>query len=398
MYTGPKVTNDNLIFGFDTGYGVADTATSTRFYPGQPTTNLQSSNQTSGIVNGMSGISIAHVGEEDGWQKYSMNGTFTGGTYPYIMYLPNTSFTGGTKYSTQVKIKTNVPNKFNYFGTGINYVNQPMDHGGTSSSTVLADGSRLAKREGFAYTSSVSQPGYLLTNPINNTTFSSSTDFVYVKDFQVEQQDHSTPHTSTSRSNTTSLIDLKRTEAITLANMSFDSTGQPEFDGTDDYIDLGSDVAISPINQGWTAEYVFNSDDASVLQHFNGAEEDTHNANWLALYQSYLQVWDHGASVWKKGSTVFSDNTWYHIAFVQENGTSMQFYVNSVAEGGDHASFSWTASRSALNCRYVGMYEHSGGYSRRFNGHIPIARLYDAPLTAAQIKQNYNAYKKRFNI
>ena len=180
--------------------------------------------------------------------------------------------------------------------------------------------------------------------------------------------------------------------------MSFDSTGQLEFDGTDDYIDLGSDVAISPINQGWTAEYVFNSDDASVLQHFNGAEEDTHNANWLALLSSYMAVWDHGAGVWKYGSTQFSDNTWYHIAFVQETGTSMQFYVNGVAEGGNHASFSWTANRSALNCRYVGRYEHNGSYSRYFNGHIPVARLYDAPLTAAQIKQNYNAYKKRFNI
>ena len=398
MYTGPKVTNDNLVFGYDTGYGVADTATSTRFYPGEPTTNLQSSNQTSGILGGISGISIAHVGEEDGWQKYSMNGTFTGGTYPYTMYLSSTSFTGGTKYSTQVKIKTNVPGKFNYFGTGINYVNHPMDHGGTSSSTVLADGSRLAKREGFAYTANRSQPGYILTNPINNTTFSSSTDFVYIKDFQVEQQDHCTPFTASSRSNTTSLIDLKQTEAINVVNMSFDSTGQPEFDGTDDYIDLGSDVAISPISQGWTAEYVFNSDDASVLQHFNGAEEDTHNANWLALLSSYMAVWDHGAGVWKYGSTQFSDNTWYHIAFVQETGTSMQFYVNGVAEGGNHASFSWSANRSALKCRYIGMYEHNGGYSRRFNGHIPIARLYNAPLTAAQIKQNYNAYKKRFNI
>ena len=31
MYTGPKLTNDNLVFGYDTGYGVADKATATRF-------------------------------------------------------------------------------------------------------------------------------------------------------------------------------------------------------------------------------------------------------------------------------------------------------------------------------------------------------------------------------
>ena len=37
---GPNIVKDNLIFGYDTGYGVADNETSTRFYPGEPTENL----------------------------------------------------------------------------------------------------------------------------------------------------------------------------------------------------------------------------------------------------------------------------------------------------------------------------------------------------------------------
>ena len=120
---GTNIVTDSLVYGYDSGYGVADKHTSTRFYPGQPTTNLKSDTQTSGILLGMQGISIAHVGEENGYQKYSMNGTFTGGTYPYIMRLATQSFTGGVKYSVQVKYKTNVPSKFNYFGTqGINSV------------------------------------------------------------------------------------------------------------------------------------------------------------------------------------------------------------------------------------------------------------------------------------
>ena len=40
MYTGPNVTNDDLVFGYDTGYSVADNTTATRFYPGEPTTNV----------------------------------------------------------------------------------------------------------------------------------------------------------------------------------------------------------------------------------------------------------------------------------------------------------------------------------------------------------------------
>jgi hypothetical protein len=173
-------------------------------------------------------------------------------------------------------------------------------------------------------------------------------------------------------------------------------------DGSSDYIDLGSDIEVSSVanaaSNGWTAEYVFNSDSASTLQHFNGCEEDVHNAGWLALLSSKLAVWDRTSNVWKYGDTVFASNTWYHVAFVQLTGTTMQFYVNGIAEGGDHVSFSWTAAKSAFFARYIGRYEYNGGYSRYFNGHIPVTRLYNKALTASEIKVNFDALKNRFNI
>ena len=173
--------------------------------------------------------------------------------------------------------------------------------------------------------------------------------------------------------------------------------GTLDFDGTNDYIDLGSDITISPANQGWTAVYVFNTDDATTLQHFNSAENDEFNANWLALLSSYLAVWDRTQNIWKYGSTQFSSNTWYHIAFVQESGTSMQFYVNGVPEGGNHTSFAWSSSKSALITRYVGRYEYAGSYGRYFNGEIPVVQMYNRALSASEVLQNYNATKGRFS-
>lgn len=175
--------------------------------------------------------------------------------------------------------------------------------------------------------------------------------------------------------------------------------GNTSFDGSDDYIDIGSDIMISPNNKGWTAEYVFNTDSASTLQHFNSAEADDFNANWLALLSSKMAVWNVSPGYWRYGSTVFQSNTWYHIAFVQDpGGTNMRFYVNGVAEGGDHVGNSWTASYSSLKTRYIGRYEHAGGYSRYFNGEIPVVKFYKDALSSDEIKQNYNSYKKRFNI
>ena len=170
------------------------------------------------------------------------------------------------------------------------------------------------------------------------------------------------------------------------------------FDGTNEFIDFGSDIMLSPNNKGWTAEYVFYTHSASTLQHFNSAEADDFNANWLAIYQSKLAVWDHGQGVWKYGDTVFNSDTWYHVAFVQKSGTNMQYYVNGEPEGGDHTSFSFSSSFSALKTRYVGRYEYNGGYSRYFNGEMPVIKLYKQPLDDNQIKRNFNSYKRRFNI
>ena len=39
IFRGPSIVRDNLVFEYDTGYGVADNNTSTRFYPGEPTVN-----------------------------------------------------------------------------------------------------------------------------------------------------------------------------------------------------------------------------------------------------------------------------------------------------------------------------------------------------------------------
>ena len=215
---------------------------------------------------------------------------------------------------------------------------------------------------------------------------------------QFEIKPHATQYIDGTRSATQGLLDLTGNSTIDLSNVSFTSDAQVDLDGTSDYIDLGSDVTISPNNQGWTAEYVFNTDSASTLQHFNSAEADDFNANWLALLSSKLAVWDHGQGTWRYGNTQFSSDTWYHIAFVQESGTSMQFYVNGVAEGGDHTSFSWSSNYSALKTRYIGRYEYNGGYGRYFNGELPVTKLYNRALTAEEVQNNFNGIRSRFGI
>ena len=391
---GTNIVRDNLIFGYDTGHGVSNNTTATRFYPGEPTTNLQSSVQhADGQLYAVQSVAVSYVGEEDGYSKYSLNGSWTAGTYPYSMRVNSTSFTGGVKYSAQCKVKTNVPHKFHYFASnGFSYVNQPMDHSGTNSSTLLDEGCYLLKREGFAYTSTTSQPGYLWTRG-NSETFNSSTDFVYIKDFMIEQKDHCTPWTATSRSNTQGLIDLKRTRDISLANMSFDSTGQPEFDGTDDYTpttitrgDLGDTLTI-------IAYYKYTGNSSRTYTPIIGGFESGTGTEFFIGKNSgntNIGVQDGNYS----GSFVTGSNAWdgnYHqIVYTYYGGTG-KIYLDGVLK----STGSFTKCNSA-EIIHIGREAESSGYW--FLGDIPRVSIYNKVLTAAEVTQDFNTYKNRFNI
>lgn len=391
---GANIVRDNLVFGFDSGYGVAGGVTGTRFYPGKPTTNLQSSVQhADGQLYAVQSVSVTYVGEEDGWSKYSLNGSWTAGTYPYSMRVNSTAFTGGVKYSTQCKVKTNVPHKFHYFATnGLSYVNQAMDHSGANSSTLLDEGCYLLKREGFAYTSTTTQPGYLWTRG-NSETFSSSTDFVFIKDFMVEQKDRCTPWTATSRSNTASLIDLKRTFSIDVANCSFDTTNQPNFDGTDDYANVASYTEhnqstgsiegwVKPTNNGGN-RYAFGAGGTNTV----GATRALRisGGNWSVV------GYGNGTNAdWNDIATATTD--WQHVV-ITWSGTTYCFYLDGVKYGPTTRSGLVTPTGNIMRIGAPPFATNSN-----FIGSIASVKCYDAVLTQAQVTQNFNADRNRFNI
>jgi hypothetical protein len=223
---------------------------------------------------------------------------------------------------------------------------------------------------------------------------------LYMKNPRVEYRSYGTPFVNGTRSSTQSLLNMKGTQPIVnVSDVSFNSSGQMLFDGTSDFLDLTQDVLISDTNQGWTAEYVFKTNSAETLQHFNSAEADDFNANWLALYNSNLAVWNVDPGYWKYGDTVFSSNRYYHVAFVCDpGGTNYRFYVNGIREGGDHVGNSWGASYSRFVSRYIGRYEYSGVYERYFGGEIPVAKMYNRALTDTELASNYFHYATRYNM
>jgi hypothetical protein len=185
----PSVVTNGIVFYYDMN-------NPQKSWKGAPTTNLTPDLSIGAI---QAAPTATYVGVEDGWKKYSLNGTWTAGTYPYSLGIGAAAFTGGVTYSSSVFIKTNVPSKFASLFTGMNYVNEPMNNGGTSFSITQSDGSIYVGRSGFQYTNTTTQTGYLISQPIIGQVFNGATDFVYTKNGQVEVGTFPTPFVAGTR-------------------------------------------------------------------------------------------------------------------------------------------------------------------------------------------------------
>jgi hypothetical protein len=205
------------------------------------------------------------------------------------------------------------------------------------------------------------------------------------------------------RSATEGLLDLTGNQTVNLTNVSFDSNAQIGFDGTNDYINLGSDITIKS-SGGWSVESVVYYDsvaggynNVTSPANFIGSESITYNSWYWSVLNSKLALWNRSPGLWKYGSTTIQPDTWYHVVLVSyDSGTSYQMYLNGVAEGGDHTTYSWNASYSGLKVRYIGRGNQSN--TRLVSGNIPVTKIYNRALTAAEVQTNFNHYKTRFNI
>jgi len=385
-HANPNIITDGLAFMYDTGDG--------KSYKGQPTTNLNTFTLSDSGTDGSGQSSI---------------GTRTVITNNHVRIVDTASNTRQTHVITGLTASTTYTVSIMYkklVGTPT-FRFQIQDYSGSSYLRTIKftntseigiedkEGWQLASWT-FTLGSDANAVRIWYQDGADYTTYTHSFE---LQNPQLEAKSHATPYVDGTRSATQGLIDRTGTSTINISNASFDSNAQVTLDGTNDYIDLGSDVSISPDNQGWTTEYWFNTNSAGTLQHFNSAENDEFNANWLAIYNSKLAVWNRSPGYWKYGDTIIQSNTWYQAVFICDSGgTNMRFYINGKAEGGTHVGNSWNATYSSLDVRYIGKYEYNGGHSRYFNGEIEAVKIYDRALTSAEVLQNFNATKDRFGL
>jgi hypothetical protein len=186
-------------------------------------------------------------------------------------------------------------------------------------------------------------------------------------------------------------FDLKGSIVSALVNgtgFSSVNNGTFTFDGSDDYVTSSSDSGIAGANARTLCAWAkFNNISSSVVCGIGNANVDF-NLFEIQAFQSRLIGHRFGDII--NGTTILSTGIWYFTAYTYD-GTTSKLYLNASLEGSINETL--TTVNTPFTIGKKGFASNSN-----MSGSVPQALLYNRALTAAEIRQNYNATKGRYGL
>ena len=164
--------------------------------------------------------------------------------------------------------------------------------------------------------------------------------------------------------------------------------GSLSFDGVDDVITFASNNIISG-TQNFTVEAIVKSNNTASPDYIFG-NYGLSNYNGLELY-SYLnkfRFW-YGAETFS--NSTISPNTWY-ILVCTRSGNTTSIYINGIL---DITGTNPNSITTSLSYRIGNGPDYN---TEIYSGNISKVSVYNRALSAAEIKQNYNALKSRYGL
>ena len=101
-----------------------------------------------------------------------------------------------------------------------------------------------------------------------------------------------------------------------------------------------------------------------------------------------------------RSSSTLSTNTWYHIVCTCDASLTtgnIKIYINGEEDASKNFTNDSDFGKGTSRAFAIGSNtENTVQYNNGLNGYIDICRIYGKPLSADEVKQNYNATKSRF--
>jgi len=171
-----------------------------------------------------------------------------------------------------------------------------------------------------------------------------------------------------------------------------DSYGSFNFNGINSYINLGASSAFNLTNLSlsvWfkttkTSNQILIGKSYTTSYYLNVAPNATPS-------NSSFSLWTNGSELIVNGITSLGDGNWHNIVATMSGTTKTTYFDGSQAATG-------TGTIPATDAYNV-IIGNSGNPNVNFpfSGSISTVQIYNRALSAAEVQQNYNQYKTRFN-
>jgi hypothetical protein len=217
-----------------------------------------------------------------------------------------------------------------------------------------------------------------------------------------------------TRSNTQAILDLTNNNTVTANSLTYNADGSFGFNGTNNEMH-------PPINHSYLSssalEVIFRSTSHGAgyktifgYRHNSGFSLPTigslylNSNNLSASVIAASQVYRTATS-----SVSIATNTFYHVVLNKNTSTGLlEIYVNGLLTGSqtfDAATYGqWTAVGQFIGADILDIGKSTNTNSGQgwatdfFNGIIPVAKVYNRVLTAAEVQQNFNALRGRYGL
>jgi hypothetical protein len=207
----------------------------------------------------------------------------------------------------------------------------------------------------------------------------------------------------------TTWYDLTENENNGTMNGPTFSNGDMNFDGTDDYVNIGapSSLSLGASGAGVTVEawvYAQSNSDSYASIFGSGQIGDTTHSRYIIGYTGTSKVFrcdvSNGSFRPEIQYTFNSWNSWYHIVATW-NGTKTRdgfgLYVNNDrAVASEHPTYTSIGTYKTWRIGTDKYGVDQGG--RRFTGKINIVRGYARGFTKEDVSKNFNAERSRFGV
>lgn len=192
-----------------------------------------------------------------------------------------------------------------------------------------------------------------------------------------------------TRSNTQSIVNLAGNSIATVSTLTYAPDNTFSFNGSANYIAVNS-IANSGNSPRSVFAWIKTTTGGCIFS--SGTALPTQAFNLVTYGSSKVGVMGYNNDFYPTSGANITNNVWHYVGAVANGTGTITTYVDGVQDNVGNITYSTTGQNN-----FVGKSNHAGAESY-WNGNIGVVHYYNKALTAAEVKQNFNALKGKFGL